>query len=156
MNIQSKKIFLLSSGLALLAGCSSDSNPLSSGNFFSSGTNLTTSSVSAPAPTANSQLQMAAPKIDPSCSAISFRIDQLRKEGFVENLEKVSTGKSSLVTIKRDTLAKMAELQKANAEFQTKCSALGTVAMNTPAIQPAKPVAVAGAPTAASPIVPKQ
>lgn len=100
-------------------------------------------------------MQIAQPKIDPNCAAISFRIDQLRKEGFVENVEKVSTGKSSLVTIKRDTLAKMAELQKANAEFQARCSAISNVAMNGTALQPSKPVAVAGTPTAPSPILPK-
>lgn len=155
MNIYSKKLLILAMGSGLLAGCSSDSNPLSSGNFFSSGTNLTTSSVTAPASAPMNQIQAAAPKIDPSCSALSFKIDQLRKEGFVENVEKVSTGKSSLVTIKRDTLAKMSELQKTNAEFQAKCSALSSLASNGTALQSGKPVAVAGAPMAASPIVQK-
>ena len=95
MHINSKNVFFLAVGTALLAGCSSDSNPFTSGNLFSSGTNLTTSSVAAPQPAPMNQLQMAAPKIDPNCAAISFRIDQLRKEGFVDNIEKISTGKTS-------------------------------------------------------------
>ena len=57
----------------------------------------------------------------------------------------------------RDTLAKMTELQKANAEFQAKCSALGPIAANGSTVQAGKQVAVAGSPTTTTtPLIPKQ
>jgi hypothetical protein len=62
-----------------------------------------------------------APKIDPACIALSNQIDALRKDGAVERLEKASAGKSASVQVKRASLAKQAELNKANADFQTKC-----------------------------------
>lgn len=64
----------------------------------------------------------AAPKTDPACVALTARIDALRKDGVVERVEKASTGKSKTVSVKRDSLAKMAELDKSNAEFQAKCA----------------------------------
>ncbi len=97
------------------AGCSSDGTGLT-------GANLTTASVDAAAQAKTA----AAPRINPECVALTARIDTLRKEGFVEGVEKASTGKSSTVTVKRASLAKMTELEKANAEFQAKCSTVGS------------------------------
>lgn len=66
-----------------------------------------------------------AAKMDPACVALSARIDTLRKEGVVERVEKVSsTGTSKSVTVKRESLTKLTELDRANAEFQQKCSVL--------------------------------
>ncbi len=98
---------------ALLAGCANQNSVL--GN----GANVTTSSV-APVP----PVQMAAPKVDPACISLTAKIDTLRKDGVAERIEKISTGKTAKVSVKRDALAKMTELDKANAEFQAKCSTL--------------------------------
>jgi len=65
-----------------------------------------------------------APKIDPACVALSNQIDTLRSEGSVERLEKAAAGKTSSVQVKRTALAKQAELNKANADFQMKCGPL--------------------------------
>jgi hypothetical protein len=79
------------------------------------GNNLLTTASVAPEKVAG------APKIDPACIALSNQIDTLRKDGAVERLEKASAGKSASVQVKRASLAKQAELNKANADFQTKC-----------------------------------
>jgi hypothetical protein len=42
-----------------------------------------------------------------------------------ERVEKASVGTTTNVSVKRASLAQMAELDKANAEFQAKCSTLG-------------------------------
>jgi mRNA-degrading endonuclease toxin of MazEF toxin-antitoxin module len=89
---------------ALAAGCAD-------GNNF-----LSTASV-APAATKVA----AAPKVDPACVALAGQIDTLRKDAGVERLEKAATGKGANVQVKRATLAKQTELNKANSEFQSKC-----------------------------------
>lgn len=101
----------------LLAGCSSSSGGLFSGNP------LTTQSISTS--TTNTPAVAAVPKVDPACYTIAQRIETLRKDGLTERLEKASAGKSSTVAVKRTSLAQAAELDKANAEFQAKCSAFG-------------------------------
>lgn len=78
------------------------------------GNPLTTSAVIAPE-------KMAAAKIDPACATLTSQIDTLRKEGAVERLEKAAEGKGQSVQVKRASLAKQAELNKANADFQAKC-----------------------------------
>lgn len=93
-----------------VAGCSSDGGML--------GSSLTTSSVD-PAKAA------AAAKLDPACIALTAKIDGLRKDGVTERVEKASAGKTTNVSVKRESLAKMAELDKANSDYQTKCSAPG-------------------------------
>ena len=62
-----------------------------------------------------------APKVDPACVSLTSQIDTLRKEGAVEGLEKAASGKSASVKVMRTALAKQAELNKANADFQAKC-----------------------------------
>ena len=123
----------------LAAGCASEGNVL--------GTNLTTSSVGN-----GSTATAAAPKVDPACVSLTARIDALRKEGFLEGVEKASSGKSSTVSVKRASLAKVTELEKANAEFQARCSTIQpaqTAALAAPAagaaVTPVKPAAAAAA-----------
>ena len=127
---------------ALLAGCSSDSGFL--------GSSLTTSSVD-PAKTA-----AAAPKTDPACVALTAKIDALRKDGVTERVEKASAGKTTTVAVKRESLAKMTELDKTNFEYQTRCSAAGlakpAAVMPSAAIVPAVPAAK----VAATPAKPKK
>jgi uncharacterized protein YccT (UPF0319 family) len=107
----------LTTALAVTGGlcaCSGDGSLL--------GSSLTTSSVASNPVTAQAS---AAPKIDPACASLQARIDALRKEGVTERVEKASVGTTPNVSVKRASLAQMAELDKANAEFQAKCSTLG-------------------------------
>lgn len=113
MHKSSAILVLAACSTTLLAGCSGT-------NLF--GNSLTTQSI-ATTPTATNVA--AAPKIDPACYTLQQRIDTLRREGITERLEKASTGKSTTVQVKRTSLAQAAELDKANAEFQAKCSAFG-------------------------------
>ena len=123
---------------ALLAGCSSDGGVL--------GSSLTTSSVD-PA-----KAQAAAPKLDPACIALTAKIDALRKDGVTERAEKVAAGKTQTVSVKRESLAKLTELDRANADYQTKCSMPGLARPMTPApaaaVVPAAPAAKVASTTA--------
>lgn len=109
----------------MIGGCASD------GNFIGPG--LTTSSIEPPAVTSAAQ-----PKVDPQCVALMSKIDQLRKEGTPGRIEKISTGKSATATVKRQALARITELDKSNAEFQSRCSTMS----------PAQQAAVRTAPAA--------
>jgi len=138
-----------------LGGCSS-----SGGNWLSSP--LTTQSISTTSTTAQPAVAQAS-KIDPACYALAQRIETLRREGVTERLEKVSTGKSTTVAVKRASLAQAAELDKANAEFQAKCSVLGprpaqtaVAPLTTGAVPPnSAQVVSANAPkTAGTPVAP--
>ncbi len=110
-------------GCALsLAGCASDGSGLS----------LTTGSVNNKATTKQAKVQ-----VSPVCVALISQIDGLRKEGTPERIQKVALGKSETVVVKRSALAKVSELDKANAQFQSQCSAytpaqLRSAAANTP------------------------
>lgn len=124
-----QRIMAIAASLAaavLVAGCSSDGA-------------ITTSTV---APTAAA---FSAPKVDPACVTLAAQIDTLRKEGKTDRLEKAATGKTTTVPVKRTALAKQAELNKANADFQAKCSTV------TP--RPTTAQAPVAAPTAATPAV---
>lgn len=124
---------------ALGAGCSADG-----------GTTLATASV-APEKVAT------APKIDPICVSLASQIDGLRKEGTVERLEQAAAGKSASVQVKRASLAKQAELNKANADFQAKCGPkipAAQTAQVAPGAAHVAPVATASAAPAAA-VAPK-
>ncbi|MEQ1650254.1 MAG: hypothetical protein ABL898_16870 [Hyphomicrobiaceae bacterium] len=59
--------------------------------------------------------------VDPQCLTLATEIDTLKNEGSTARLEKVADGKSGTVSVKRASLAKQAQLNKANADFITKC-----------------------------------
>ena len=82
-----------------------------------------------------------APKVDPACVSLASQIDTLRKEGAVERLEKAAEGKTSSVQVKRASLAKQAELNKANADFQAKCGPQMPKAQTAQAAPQAAPAA---------------
>jgi hypothetical protein len=136
----SRMIFRLAPVVAALAlgACAGDSMP----NLFQ------TASVAPPA----EQTAAAAPprtsRVDPACVTLAGQIDGLRKEGTIERLEKVAAGKGDNVQVKRTSLAKQAELNKANAEFQAKCGPRIPQQAAAPAV-PAPIVAAA----AAAPVV---
>src|SRR5262245_55669557 len=92
-------------GSLVLAGCAGDS-PFGGGD-----SDVSTASV-----------VPAQQKGDPACMALASRIDNLRREGVADRVEQAAAGKTATVTVKRDSLAKVAELNKANAEFQARCS----------------------------------
>ena len=126
---------LTSAGLAVavaLAGCANDPN-----------SSLITSSVAKPKP--------AKVAIDPTCTALAAMITSARQEGTPARVRAVAanTNKSRTVNIKRASLAKVAELDKLNAEFQTKCSKYP--GLQTANAQPA--VAQPAAPTTSQPAI---
>ena len=132
------KTHLTAAGIALsltlsLAGCAGGT-----GDLFGSGT--TTAALP------------EKPKVDPACALLSGKIADLRKDGVVERAEQASQGKTTTVNVKRESLGKLAELNKANVEFQTKCStykpAPSNIAQTTPAPQ-LPPAAVSKATAAA-------
>jgi hypothetical protein len=109
----------------LLGACASDSPGL-----------LPTASVTAP--------EEPAPKretrVSAECISLGNQIQALRSEGSIDRLEKVAAGKGDAVQVKRSALAKQAELNKVNAEFQAKCGPrlpATTTAAAAPASTPA-------------------
>jgi hypothetical protein len=91
---------LATSGLAI-TGCAGDG----SGNIFSTGS-LGTSAA-------------AEPKADPICTTLAAQIDTLRKEGVADKIAQAAVKKYKMTTA---DLAKADQLNKANADFQAKCS----------------------------------
>lgn len=106
-------------GAVLLAGCSGD------GTFL--GSPITTGSI------------QPAQKIDPACVSLTAEIDGLMKEGVAEKVEKAAANKYRL---KKADLAKADRLNKANAEFQSRCALNPTVPAETTA--EAKPTESSG------------
>ncbi len=77
--------------------------------------------------------------VDPACVALTNQIEMLRKEGNIEKLEQAATGKGASVKVKRESLAKQAELNRVNADFQWRCGPkMPQVAssVQVPAVQP--------------------
>jgi len=130
-----KSQFVIALGAAVstaaLAGCASDGTPL-----LQTGSVGTTSTAVA-----------AAPKTDPACMALIAKIDSLRQEGTPARIEKVAAGKTKTANVKREALGRMAQLDKANAEFQAKCAKAGLRASITPA-KPVTPTAAQQVPAA--------
>lgn len=110
---------------AMMAGCAADS------------VGLTTSAIdgkSAPSTTATA-------KVDPACVTLLSQIDQLRKDGVVDRAQQVANkGKTSTVNVKRESLSKLTELDRINAEYQAKCSTISPAATTAQAAasQPVK------------------
>ena len=96
--------------------------------------------------------------IDPACATLATRIDDLRKDGVVDRVEAAAKGKGKTVKVKRESLGQIAELEKANLEFQAKCSTLPRTAAaapvktagGAPASEDAKAAALVAQATAAS------
>lgn len=126
---------LLLSATMALGGCAADGSSL-----------LTTGSL------ASNETKVAAKseRISPECMTLMAKIQELRQEGTPDRVEKISTGKSRTVNIKRSALAKLTELDNANAEFQMKCSKMAPAAAATTAAATPKPAASTTAPAAAA------
>lgn len=117
-------------GSIALAGCAG------SDVFGGGASSVTTSSVG-----------QQAQKMDPACPSLSAQIDNLRKEGVADKIEKASAKKYKMTPA---DMAKADQLNKANAEFQNKCSTLPRSAA-APAAPGAPAGAGAGAVAAAEP-----
>lgn len=102
------------------------------------GSNVATSSI-------NGQQAAKKPAIDPACVSLVSKIDSLRKDGITDRVAKAGEGKSKTVSVYRTSLAKMAELDRANADYQRRCGTLkpatATAAVAKPAAAPAKQAA---------------
>lgn len=103
-----------------MAGCAADGTL---------NTDLATSSVSA-------QPQPA--KVDPTCAPLVAHIEELRRDGIAEKIEKAANKKYKMTTA---DLVKADQLNKANGEFQLKCTPQPIQA----SVQPVKPVTPAAA-----------
>jgi hypothetical protein len=109
----------------MAAGCSQD------GTVFPGSGGLNTSSV-------DSSSQSGS-KSNPLCLTLASQIDALNKEGIPDKVSKAALKKYKL---KGSDIAKADELNKANSEFQTKCSEYPpapTVAAVLPPEKPEKP-----------------
>lgn len=105
------------------------------------------------------QSSVTAAKVDPACATLASQIDTLKADGIADRVEKASTGKTANVQVKRASLAKQAELNKANAEFQARCSVQGirtqsaaipATSTSTSSTATVAPVAAASATTSAT------
>jgi hypothetical protein len=123
-------------GASLLGGCSGGL-----GDMFGSSSAGLTSTASIP--------EVA--KADPACSTLVSQIDGLKKEGVADKVEKAAAKKYKMSSV---DLVKADQLNKANGEFQAKCSVgpkPSQTAMATPAVPPAAAqMATAKATTAVS------
>jgi hypothetical protein len=116
----------------IIAGCADDGS-LSPGG-------MTTSSVDQATQTA---------KADPACATLAAQIETLHKDGVADKVAKAAAKK---YTMKSADLAKADELNKANAEFTSRCSAVTppNVAEAPPA--PAQPAAKVATKAATPPV----
>ena len=96
------------------------------------GSTLTTSSI-------NAQKTANKPAIDPACVTLVSKIDGLRKDGITDRVAKAGQGKSKTVPVYRTSLARMAELDRANADYQRRCGTLkpATASISSTAVTPA-------------------
>lgn len=116
----------LAIGLAgALAGCAAD------GSF-----DLQTASVNG-----QTQQAAAAPKVDPICGVLVGQIEELRRDGIAEKIEKAANKKYKMTTA---DLVKADQLNKANGDFQAKCTPQPVQA----SVAPVRPVAPAAVPAA--------
>jgi hypothetical protein len=111
---------------ALLGGCAGDN---SEGGLFTTGALGDQQATAKVEPV----------KVDPACIALTSRIEGLRKEGIADKVEKASAKKYKMT---QADLSKADQLNKANAEFQARCSQLSpkptTAQIGTPSLTKSK------------------
>lgn len=111
-------LFIPAMAAALLLGaCADGSNP------FAGNAGVTTSSVT------------ETPAADPVCVTLASQIDGLKRDGAAD---KVALAAAKKYTMKAADLAKADQLNKANADFQARCSTLPKPA-TTAAVAPVAP-----------------
>jgi|LNFM01.1.fsa_nt_gb hypothetical protein len=105
--------------------------------------------------TTSSVAQTQAQRVDPACGNLAVEIDALRREGVADKVDRAAAKKYKMTSA---DLAKASQLNKANGEFQSKCSTLprtaavpdATVAATAAATKAAAPAAKAAAKSAAA------
>ncbi len=107
-------------GAMLIAGCAND------GSFL--GNSLITSSVS------------DAPQVDPACMTLTSTIDTLKKDGISDKIEKAAAKKYKMTAA---DLTKVDQLNKANSEFQARCSSFTKPTVTAAAAPVSKPATFA-------------
>jgi hypothetical protein len=113
---------------AFFAGCAQDGTLMTS--------SLNTSSID------QQTAAQEAAKADPACLTLASQIEALTKDGIPDKVSKAAIKKYKMKTA---DLAKADELNKANAEFQTRCSSyppnptLAAASPQPPTPTPAKP-----------------
>ena len=93
------------------------------------------------------------PAVDPACVSLTSQIDTLKKEGVADKIEKAAAKKYKMT---QADLTKAAQLNKATADFQARCSSL-TPAQATGTVRPQGEATAQTAPTqtiAAAPAMP--
>ena len=114
--------------------CSSDGGLISTGSVGSPDASVASASMA---------------KADSACVTLASQIDGLRKEGTAGRLEAAAAGTSATVPVLRASLKKQADLNKANADFQARCSKvpMAPTSAQAPAL-PASAAVAAAAPAA--------
>ena len=79
-------------------------------------------------------------KADPACATLTLRIESLRKDGIPDKIEKAAAKRYKMT---QADLGKADQLNKANAEFQARCSTVKPAP--TTAAAPAEPAATVAA-----------
>ncbi len=95
--------------------------------------------------TTSSVAQTQAQRVDPACGNLALEIDTLRREGVADKVDRAAAKKYKMTS---GDLAKASQLNKANGEFQSKCSTLPRSAAVPDAV--VAPAAKAEAPVAKS------
>ena len=95
--------------------------------------------------TTSSVAQTQAQRVDPACGNLALEIDTLRREGVADKVDRAAAKKYKMTS---GDLAKASQLNKANGEFQSKCSTLPRSAAVPDAV--VAPAAKAAAPVAKS------
>jgi hypothetical protein len=101
--------------------------------------------------------EKTAAKVDPVCASLASQINTLKGDGTIERLEKAADGKTTKVSVKRAALQKQADLNKAYADFQTRCGpsidakTTAQAATAKPGTQTASAQPAASAPAPAAP-----
>ncbi len=88
------------------------------------------------------------PAVDPACATLASRIDALRRDGVVDRVEAAAKGKGTTVSVKRASMGQIAELEKANADFQAKCSTVPRAPVSAAAPGSVAPTAAKAQPAA--------
>lgn len=112
--IRASSFALIAASGLVLAGCASESG----GGIGSMFGPTTTASIP------------EKPKVDPVCVTLTSQIEGLNKEGITEKIEKAAARKYKMT---RTDLNKVAQLNRANSEFQLKCAVTSTTAQLSPA-----------------------
>lgn len=124
-------------GATLLGGCSGGLGDM----FGSSSSAGLTSTASIP--------EVA--KADPACATLVSQIDGLKKEGVADKVEKAAAKKYKMSSV---DLVKADQLNKANGDFQAKCSVgpkpSQSAAVSAPSMSPVAQLAASKATTKAS------